>query len=294
MDRIFDYDANGAESQPLLSCFYQRDEGRYSLDEERKRAANFFEAHHCAAIADPRKPTILIVGDLHAAHLFAGLQEVYGAKANLLTLSSVYCVPLVENVAMDQGVAGTPRCRAINDYVFDAIRTIKPDIVIVGGYFAQYDHEANWRYPGYLDALVAGARRLHADGVRSIIVAGQVPTWAPVLPILVGRDVLERGAAAEFSPVGVRPDSLETDRALAGQGLGRGRSLRLAGGEALRPRGLPAADRREPAARTFWPSTTAITAARARSSPSEPSSRRSSTRNWRGSERIDAARAGRR
>jgi len=222
VDRIFDYDANGAEIQPLMSCFYQRDDQRYSLDEERKRAARFFEAHHCAAIADPRKPTILIVGDSHAAHLFAGLQEVYGAKANLLTLSSVFCVPLVENVAMDQGVAGTPRCRAINDYVFDAIRTIKPDILMVGGYFAQYDHEANWRYPGYLDALVAGARRLHADGVRSIIVAGQVPTWAPVLPILVGRDVLERGAAAEFSPVGVRPDSLETDRELAAKDWGEG------------------------------------------------------------------------
>jgi peptidoglycan/LPS O-acetylase OafA/YrhL len=222
VDRIFDYDSNGAESRPLLDCFYQRDEGRYALDQERKRAAGFFEAHHCAAIQDPRKPTILVVGDSHAAHLFTGLQEVYGAKANLLTLSSVFCVPLVENVAMDQGVAGTPRCRAINDYVFDAIRAIKPDILIVGGYFAQYDHEANWRYPGFLDALVAGARRLHADGVRSIIIAGQVPTWAPVLPILVGRDVLDRGTAPEFSQVGVRPDSLETDRALASKDWGEG------------------------------------------------------------------------
>jgi peptidoglycan/LPS O-acetylase OafA/YrhL len=222
VDRIFDYDANGAESQPLMSCFYQRDESRYPLDEERRRAASFFEAHHCAAIPDPHKPTILIVGDSHAAQLFNGLQELYGAKANLLTLSSVFCVPLVENVAMDQGVAGTPRCRAINDYVFDAIRTIKPDVLIVGGYFAQYDHEANWRYPGYLDALVAGARRLHGEGVRSIIVAGEVPTWAPVLPILVGRDILERGAAAEFSPIGVRPDSLETDRTLAAKDWGEG------------------------------------------------------------------------
>ncbi len=222
VDRIFDYEANGAESQPLIACFYQRDEASYPLDEERRRVAGFFDARHCATIHDPRKPTILIVGDSHAAHLFAGLQEAYGAKTNLLTLSSVYCVPLVENVAMNEGVAGTPRCRAINDYVFDAIRTIKPDIVVVGGYFAQYDHEANWRYPGYLDALVAGARRLHADGVGSIIVAGQVPTWAPVLPILVGRDVLEHGVAAEFSPVGVRPDSLETDRTLAAKDWGKG------------------------------------------------------------------------
>jgi peptidoglycan/LPS O-acetylase OafA/YrhL len=239
VDRIFDYDANGAEGQALMSCFYQRDEARYPLDEERKRAAAFFEAHHCAAIQDPRKPTILIVGDSHAAHLFAGLQEVYGAKANLLTLSSVFCVPLVENVAMDHGVAGTPRCRAINDYVFDAIRTIKPDILIVGGYFAQYDHEANWRYPGYLDALVAGARRLRGDGVRSIIVVGQVPTWAPVLPILVGRDVLDRGAAAEFSDVGVRPDSLETDLKLAAKNWGEGvryvsQAAKLCGAEGCR------------------------------------------------------------
>ena len=222
VDRIFDYDANGAESRPLFDCFYQRDAARYSLDEERRRAAGFFEAHKCTAIPDPRKPTILIVGDSHAAHLFAGLDAVYGARANLLTLTSVFCVPLVENVAMDEGVAGTPRCRAINDYVFDAIRKIKPDVLIVGGYFSQYDHEANWRYPGYFDALVAGARRLHADGVRSIVVAGEVPTWAPVLPILVGRDVLERGEAAEFSWVGVRPDSLETDRALAAKDWGEG------------------------------------------------------------------------
>jgi peptidoglycan/LPS O-acetylase OafA/YrhL len=239
VDRIFDYDVNGAETRPLLDCFYQRDEARYSLDEERRRVASFFEARHCMAVPDPRKPTILIVGDSHAAHLFAGLQEVYGARANLLTLSSVFCLPLVENVAMDQGVAGTPRCRAINDYVFDAIRTIKPDVLLVGGYFAQYDHEANWRYSGYLDALVAGARRLHADGVRSIIVAGQIPTWAPVLPILVGRDVLERGAAAEFSPVGVRPDSLETDRALIGKDWGEGvryvsQAARLCGPEGCR------------------------------------------------------------
>jgi peptidoglycan/LPS O-acetylase OafA/YrhL len=222
VDRIFDYDVNGATDQPLLRCFYQRDEGRYSLEQERKRAGEFFEGHHCATVADPTKPTILIVGDSHAAHLFAGLQEIYGPKVNLLSLTSVYCVPLVDPVATDEGVAGTPRCRAINDYVFDAIGRIKPDIIIVGGYYSQYDHEANWRYPGYLDALVAGARRLNGEGVRSIIVAGEVPTWAPVLPILVGRDFLKNGSASEFSKVGVRPDSLETDRVLAAKDWGPG------------------------------------------------------------------------
>ena len=123
---------------------------------------------------------------------------------------------------MDAGVAGTPRCRAINDYVFERIREIKPDVLLVAGYFSQYDHEANWRYPGFLDALVEGARSLHRDGVRSIVVAGEVPTWAPWLPILVGRDLLETGEAPAFSRVGVRPDSLETDRALAAKDWGEG------------------------------------------------------------------------
>jgi hypothetical protein len=220
--RIFDYDANGAEEEHLLRCFYQRDDRRYSLAEERERAARFFEANNCSAIKDPSKPTILIVGDSHAAHFFIGLTEVFGDRANILSLTAVYCVPLVEGVALDAGVAGTPRCRAINDYVFDQIRAINPDVLFVGGYFSQYDHEANWRYPGYLDALVAGARRLHRDGVRSIIVAGEVPTWAPILPILVGRDVLEQGKASAFSEVGIRPDSIATDRALAAKEWGEG------------------------------------------------------------------------
>jgi peptidoglycan/LPS O-acetylase OafA/YrhL len=220
--RIFDFDVNGAQGKRLMQCFYQRDDRAYSLEEERRRAARFFEDGRCGEKDDPAKPTILVVGDSHAAHLFAGLTQAFAGKANLMTLSSVFCAPLVEHVAMDEGVAGTPRCRAINDYVFERIRAIRPDVLLVAGYFAQYDHEANWRYPGYLDALVEGARRLHRDGVRSIVVAGQVPTWAPILPILVGRDILERGEAAEFSRIGVRPDSLETDRALAAKDWGEG------------------------------------------------------------------------
>jgi peptidoglycan/LPS O-acetylase OafA/YrhL len=220
--RIFDYEANGAQGRRLMQCFYQRDGRAYSLPEERERAQRFFELHRCGIAEDRTKPTILVVGDSHAAHLFAGLTQAFGGVANILTLSSVFCVPLVEHVAMDEGVAGTSRCRAINDYVFERIREIKPDVLLVAGYFAQYDHEANWRYPGFLDALVTGAKTLHRDGVRSIVIAGEVPTWAPWLPILVGRDLLETGQAPTFSRVGVRPDSLETDNALSAKNWGEG------------------------------------------------------------------------
>ena len=220
--KVFDFSVNGAEGERLMRCFYQRDERAWPLDEERRRVARFFDDHRCGVAADPAKPTILIVGDSHAAHLFAGLKRAYGERANVMALAAVFCVPLVETVAMDEGVAGTPRCRAVNEAVFQRIREIRPDVLVVGGYFSQYDHEANWRYPGFIDAMVVGARTLHDDGVRSIVIAGEVPTWAPVLPILVGRDLLETGAAPVFSLVGVRPDSLETDRILAAKDWGQG------------------------------------------------------------------------
>jgi len=220
--RVFDYDVNGAQGERLMRCFYQRDARAYPLEEERERAKRFFESGRCGVVDDPTKPTILVVGDSHAAHLFAGLTAAYGGKANILTLSAVFCAPLVEHVDENAGVGGTPRCRAINDYVFGEIKRIKPDVLLVGGYFASYDHEANWRYPFYLDALVEGARSLHAAGVPAVVVAGEAPTWAPVLPILVGRDLLDGGKAAEFSRVGVRPDSLETDRALKAKDWGEG------------------------------------------------------------------------
>jgi hypothetical protein len=220
--QVFDFSVNGAQGERLMSCFYQRDDRAYPLEEERRRAERFFDDRRCGVAEDPAKPSILVVGDSHAAHLFAGLDRAFGDRANVMALAAVFCVPLVETVAMDEGVAGTPRCRAINDFVFKRIREIKPDVLVVGGYFSQYDHEANWRYPGFLDAVAAGARRLHDDGIRSIVIAGEVPTWAPALPILVGRDLLETGAAPEFSRIGVRSDSLKTDRILAGKDWGPG------------------------------------------------------------------------
>ena len=146
-----------------------------------------------------------------------------------MALAAVFCVPLVETVAMDQGVAGTPRCRAINDYVFERIREIKPDVLVVGGYFAQYDHEANWRYPGFLDALVAGARSLHDDGVAldrdrgrgSDLGAGAAHP---------GRARPPRNGRGGGILAGRRPPGLARDRPGARrEGLGPGRRLRVAG-----------------------------------------------------------------
>ncbi len=133
-------------------------------------------------------------------------------------------------------------------------------------------------------------QRLHGEGVRSIIIAGQVPTWAPVLPILVGRDVLEHGEAAEFARSASGPTRSRPTGTLAAKDWGEGvryvsQAAKLCGADGCRrligeklPEDLLAVDYGH-------------YSARARSSPSKPSSRRSSTPNWRGWERTDRAAA---
>ncbi|WP_298355825.1 SGNH hydrolase domain-containing protein, partial [Rhodoblastus sp.] len=212
--RIFNAGRSGMDVARLSACFYQRDSQRFALDEERRRVASFFESNRCGAVADPRKPTIMVVGDSHAAVLFAGLERDYSGRANIVAMTATYCIPLIENTPMDLGMGGTPRCRAINDYVFRQIRALKPDILVVGAYFVLYTQDRGWIYPGYFNALNAVFRGLVKDGVKNVVIAGEVPTWSPDLPIIVGLDVLAGRTPRDFSRLGLRPDSLAADAAL--------------------------------------------------------------------------------
>ncbi len=195
---------------PLFGCLYDRERLRYPLAEQRERTERYFEAHGCLTV-DPAKPTVMVVGDSHAAHLVDGLLKLLDGRANLVVLTATYCAPLMEHVAIGAGETGTERCQAINDVVFDKIRALKPDLLIVGAYFHEFLRERSFLYPGYVDELQDAVRRLRADGVPAIVVAGEVPTWTPWMRILVGREVLERGSASEFSRVGLNAGSLAVD-----------------------------------------------------------------------------------
>jgi peptidoglycan/LPS O-acetylase OafA/YrhL len=222
VSRIFTFAKGGSSEGPLALCLYDREAKQYSIPEQRARTERYFSDHHCLAIDDPAKPTIMVVGDSHAAHLLNGLAEVYRDKVNLIALTATYCAPLLEHVQVGAGEAATPRCQAINEYMFDRIRAIRPDVLVVGSYFDQYVRERTFIYPGYVDAFVRSVQQLRADGVRSVIVAGQIPMWSPWMRILVGRDVLEHGSAPEFSAVGLRSESLAIDRELKEKDWGEG------------------------------------------------------------------------
>ena len=220
--RIFNVGPASLLSQRLSPCFLFPEKTRYTLDEERRRVRTLFDSHRCFEVVDAKKPTIMIVGDSHAAHLFAGLEHEYGARANVIAATANFCMPLIENPPMDQGAGGTPRCRAINEYVFRKIREIKPDILFVGAYFGSYAFDHAWYYRNYFSDFLSNVHRLHRDGVKNIVIAGEVPVWAPGVPILVGLEAYHGKKPAAFSSVGVRTSSLALDARLKAMDWGRG------------------------------------------------------------------------
>ena len=220
VSKIFTY--NGGVRSPLALCLYDRERLQYPLAEQRQRTERYYAEHGCLNIADPKLPTIMMVGDSHAAHLLEGLSELLRGRANLVVLTATYCAPLMAHVVIGAGEAGTIRCQAINDFVFDKIRTMKPDVVFVGVYFEEFLRERTFLYPGYVDAFAKALRGLHDEGVPAIVIAGQVPTWSPWMRILIGREVLDRGEASEFSRVGLNLQSLAVDRDLLHRNWGDG------------------------------------------------------------------------
>jgi len=143
--------------------------------------------------------------------LSSGLKSILGDRFNILNFSTFYCVPLIEKVAVGSGRAGTGRCQAYNQFVFEKLRKIRPDIVLVGSYFWQYRFDNEWIYPHYPDALNQNAADLMKDGIGSVLLVGQVPTWSPSLKEVIGREVQSGNVPAIFSFNGVNRDLLALD-----------------------------------------------------------------------------------
>jgi hypothetical protein len=179
-------------------------------------------APQCLQKADPAKPTILLLGDSHGAHLYSGLLATFGARANILQLNASYCAPLIENIEPAAGsLTATRRCRVINDHVFAEAEKLRPDIVVVGAYFGLFLDAPGWAYRDFLENFRAGASALRTRGVSRVIVAGQIPTWTPGLPQLAANEILSDGTSPVFSTQGLDPRSLAVDASLAQQDFGK-------------------------------------------------------------------------
>jgi peptidoglycan/LPS O-acetylase OafA/YrhL len=114
----------------------------------------------------PGRPTLVLWGDSHAAALYPGLRQAYGARYNIVQRTAAGTPPLLED-SMSPGVA-----QQIDRYVFALIRRLRPECVVLQARWQSYE----WGHVA--ETIVA----LKAAGVRRVVLVGPVPQWFVSLP----------------------------------------------------------------------------------------------------------------
>lgn len=115
----------------------------------------------------PGRPTLLLWGDSHAAALYPGYLHEIGARYNIVQRTAA-AVPPILNFDSPKNLNG----RSINDHVFETIKRVRPDYVVLTANWPVYP----WRE---LRATVAALKALE---LRHIVIVGPVPTWHVSLP----------------------------------------------------------------------------------------------------------------
>lgn len=115
-------------------------------------------------------PLVVMYGDSHAGHLLAGLYLLQNERTFQLKLIGwpADCAA----VGAAWGVAPKPgdeeKCRAITTANEKLFAELKPDIVVLGAFWRQYDH---------IERLGATLQFFQRIGVRRIVIIGTVPFW---------------------------------------------------------------------------------------------------------------------
>jgi peptidoglycan/LPS O-acetylase OafA/YrhL len=214
---LFNYRAVANQDLTVNSeCADGRMLSREPLEDERAEARRFYVEKGCLKISHPDRPTVVVVGDSHAMHLVRGLRTVYGDRINLVVMGAGGCAPLIAQTEPRPGFTGVPRCQAINEEIVRNIIALKPDAIVVAAFFSEFYYGYLRYFPQFLTEFDANVAALRQAGVHSpILIMGQVPTWAPSVPSLVGRDLLAGRKPSEISRENLNPENLELDMRLA-------------------------------------------------------------------------------
>lgn len=108
------------------------------------------------------RKTILIWGDSHAAHLYPGFERMFGGSVNIVQRSNGLCPSLV-----GFEIEISPHCRVVNDYVFEQLKDMKPDIVVMSSAWSVYGVQ------NYAETI----KKIKSIGIENIMIVGPVPQW---------------------------------------------------------------------------------------------------------------------
>jgi peptidoglycan/LPS O-acetylase OafA/YrhL len=143
------------------------------------------EALDVSACAGHGQHKVLLLGDSHAASLYPGLKEALSKnQIELGMMTSVYCVPLVEEFPPNSSITATPRCADINRKIHDYIKQNDIDLIVISAHMLQWQATDYLRfsYKGCYDDIKSALREIAAG--KAVLVIGQFPTWRYWLPYM--------------------------------------------------------------------------------------------------------------
>jgi peptidoglycan/LPS O-acetylase OafA/YrhL len=146
-----------------------------------------------------RERTFLLWGDSFAQALSLGIREQLPPGSSLAQITTSACGVAVDNFDMSVRDA---RCEKANVYAMDAIRRLRPAVVIL----AQSGGHTVTDWP----KIAARALQL---GAGHVLVVGPFPLWWPGLPAIVGEHHLRD--RAEYVRIGLDQSLFANDRQLA-------------------------------------------------------------------------------
>jgi peptidoglycan/LPS O-acetylase OafA/YrhL len=133
---------------------------------------------------------IVLWGDSHAAALSSGLILLAG---NVAQFTASACPPL-----LGVTLSARPNCEAINRYVVEQIKQLRPKGVFLHADWAWYTgYYKSLNLTGALDHTIKAI--LKVSPTTKVIVIGSVPQWNPTLPVTMLRESLTLTANAKAS-----------------------------------------------------------------------------------------------
>jgi SGNH domain (fused to AT3 domains) len=143
-----------------------------------------------------KRPLVFLWGDSHAGSLYPGfkaLQDSGSHRFGVGERTGAICPPVL-------GIEPRPLCRSLNDANIEAIRTAKPDVVIL---YAWWHHR---RYD--LTNLEATVQEIRKAGVPRIILLGAVPYWKKPLPQIL-QEEWRKGSVTALPPLRLNESYLD-------------------------------------------------------------------------------------
>jgi peptidoglycan/LPS O-acetylase OafA/YrhL len=182
----------------------------YALDEKTNKFSPI-----CGMLGEKNKPNLMIWGDSHSASLYRGFER-YGSELgfSVSQFNASGCPPI-----LDFFVGNRKECINSNNYVFNQVKRLKPDVLVLSANWEMYDGSPVTKWEKLDDEkFISTLIRIKEAGVKNIVVVGQLPIYSTKQADLLKRKLLwtkvETMTYKNFKPTAISADKNMRDISL--------------------------------------------------------------------------------